>query len=203
MPLSHDEVLALVDEVNVAMAEVIANFAQLKEGMVDDGATDAAQAGLERLKQKTDDAKRQLSDLKNRQRHRREMERQRKEHERERSKAQQTEGKSTKGRVALLNAKGQWIGFVESLASGNVNIYDSRGRLVSRQLAGLTLDRAGRFVGRGRQMRAISTSPKWYPGRYSPPMKLGWMRPSFVRTSSSATSSRSLGSSCSSRQPIN
>lgn len=64
MPISRTELLAVVDEVNVA--EAIANFAQVKEAMVDDAVTDSAKESVERQKFKTDDAKRQLFDLKDR-----------------------------------------------------------------------------------------------------------------------------------------
>lgn len=151
MPLSQSELLDLVDEVNVAVAQVIASYAELNEGMIDDAATDAAKDKLERLKAKTDDAKRRLSDLKDRQRHKREVEKRRKEHERQTARSAANESKSPQSRVALLNAKGQWIGWVETQRDGKVNVYDARGRIVARELAGITLDRTGRFVGKGRQ----------------------------------------------------
>ncbi len=59
------------------------------------------------------------------------------------------EGKQS--RVALHNNKGALIGWLSYEAGGKVTVYDSRGRLVARELAGITLDRTGRFVGRGRQ----------------------------------------------------
>ncbi len=50
MGLSHSELLALVDEVNVAVSQIIANYAELREGMIDAGATDAAAAKVDRLR---------------------------------------------------------------------------------------------------------------------------------------------------------
>ena len=85
---------------------------------------------VERLKAKTAAAKQQLSDPKDRQRHKRELERIRKEHERETKKAATNEAKSTQGRVALLDAKGEWIGWIETQANGNVNVYDARGPIL-------------------------------------------------------------------------
>jgi hypothetical protein len=149
MPLTQSELLDLIDEVNVAVAQAIASYAELNEGMIDDAATGAAKEKLERLKAKTDDAKQRLADLKDQQRHKAEVERQRRERERERQST--NESKSPQSRVALLNAKGQWIGWVETQRDGKVNVYDARGRIVARELNGITLDRTGRFVGRGRQ----------------------------------------------------
>lgn len=151
MPLSQSELLDLIDEVNVAVAQVIASYAELSEGMLDDAATDAAKDKLERLKAKTDDAKRRLSNLKDRHRHRREAERRRKEHERDSARNPANESKSPTGRIQLLNGQGRLIGWLHNETNGKVTVYDAKGRLVARELAGLTLDRTGKLVGRGRQ----------------------------------------------------
>ena len=148
MPLSRDEVLALVDEVNVAVAEVIANFAQLKEGMVDKALTDTAKEKVDRLKQDTLAAKERLSVLKDRQRHKREMERQRKEHERERSKAQQTEGKNS-GMVTLRAASGRVVGYMRAMGRDRTDFFSASGKLVAREVGNVTYSN-GKAVYRGR-----------------------------------------------------
>ena len=148
MPLSRDEVLALVDEVNVAVAEVIANFAQLKEGMVDKALTDAAKEKVERLKQDTLVAKERLSDLKDRQRHKREVEQTRKEHERERSKTQQTEGKNS-GMVTLRAVSGRVVGYMRVMSKDQTDYFSASGKLVSREVGNLTYA-SGKAVYRGR-----------------------------------------------------
>lgn len=118
--------------------------------MVDDAATDAAKEKLARLKQYTLAAKEKLDDIRQRQQRRRELEKIRKDHERHTARSAANESKSTRSRVALMNGKGRWIGFVETLANGNVNIYDARGRIVSRELGGLTLDQSGKLFALGR-----------------------------------------------------
>lgn len=86
MPLTHSEILNLVDEVDVAVAQIIASYAELKEGFVDDAAANAMTRKLERLKGQTVLAKRRLADLKRRQRHKREIEKKRKERAADRGK---------------------------------------------------------------------------------------------------------------------
>lgn len=147
MSLSHSEILSLVDEVNVAVAEAILNYASLTEGMIGDAATDAAKAKVERLKLKTDDAKKRLADLKDRQRHKKELARQRQEHEREK-KQRQTEGKNS-GMVTLRAASGRVIGYMRVVNKDQTDFFSSSGKLVSREVGNLTYA-SGKAVYRGR-----------------------------------------------------
>lgn len=144
MPLSQSELLDLVDEVNVAVAQVIASYAELSEGMIDDAAADAAKEKLERLKQKTDDAKRRLSDLKDRQRHKREVEKRRKEHERS-----ATNESKTSGMVTLRAANGRVIGYMRVMNKNQTDYFDRTGKLVAREVGGVTYSN-GQAVFRGK-----------------------------------------------------
>ena len=143
MPLSQSELLDLVDDVNVAVAQAIASYAELNEGMVDDAATDAAKAKVERLKLKTDDAKRRLADLKDRQRHKREVDRRRKEHERSAT----NEGKMS-GMVTLRAVSGRVIGYMRVMGKDQTDFYSASGKLVAREMGGMTYSN-GRAVFRG------------------------------------------------------
>jgi ABC-type sugar transport system ATPase subunit len=148
MPLTQSELLDLIDEVNVAVAQVIASYAELNEGMIDDAATGAAKEKLERLKAKTDDAKQRLADLKDQQRHKAEVERQRREREHERRKAQQTEGKSS-GMVTLRAASGRVIGYMGVMGKNQTDFFSASGKLVAREVGGMTYSN-GKAVYRGR-----------------------------------------------------
>jgi hypothetical protein len=150
MPLTQSELLDLVDEVNVAVAQAIASYAELNEGMVDDAATDAAREKVDRLKQKTDHAKRRLADLKDRQRHKREVERRRKEHEREAKKLHQTEAKDS-GTVYLRDGSGRVIGFMRMLGKGRTDFFLTTGKLVAREVGGRTLTATGKLAAPDRQ----------------------------------------------------
>jgi len=151
MTLTKDELIEICSAVTTMLGSILAKHVELNEGLIDQFATDAAEQKVDRLKQQTADAKEQLQKLRDLAARKRQLFKIRNDHEREVSKPKQTEGKSTQSRVALLNGKGKWIGWIESLANGNVNIYDARGRIVARELSGITLDRTGRFVGRGKQ----------------------------------------------------
>ena len=153
MPLSHSELLDLVDEVNVAVAQAVANYAELNEGMIDDAATDAAKAKVERLKAKADAAKQRLTDLRDRQRHKREMERRRKENERQRE-SQQTEGRRT-GMVTLRDAAGRAVGFMRQMGPNRTDYFDKTGKLVSREVGEMTYNASGRAAFRGKLGLAV------------------------------------------------
>ena len=147
MPLSHSELLDLVDDVNVAVAQAIASYAELSEGMIDDAATDEAKTKVERLKLNTDAAKKRLADLKDRQRHKREVERRRKEIER--GKTQQTESKNT-GTVTLRAASGRVVGYMRAVGKDRTDFFSASGKLVAREVGGVTYDGQAKMVYRGK-----------------------------------------------------
>jgi hypothetical protein len=149
MPLSQSELLDLIDDVNVMVAQVIASFAELNESMVDDVATATAKERVAKLKQKTDHAKQQLADLRDRQRHRQEIERRRKENERERNKTAKNEGRNG-GMVTLRAASGRVIGYMRVMGPNQTDFYDRTGKLVAREIGNLTYDGRGRVAFRGR-----------------------------------------------------
>ncbi len=85
--MNSGELSAILDDIVASIGEILVTHAELTESMVDDAATNTAKASLERLKKKTDAAKKRLADLRDRQRHKRELERQQKDRERERTKS--------------------------------------------------------------------------------------------------------------------
>ena len=143
-----DALAAILDDICATIGELLVTNAQLKEGMVDDGATETAQEKLDRLKQDTLAAKERLADLKDRQRHKREVEQTRKEHERERSKAQQTEGKNS-GMVTLRAASGRVVGYMRAMGKDRTDFFSASGKLVAREVGGVTYSN-GKAVYRGR-----------------------------------------------------
>lgn len=158
MPLSKTEVLALVDEIDVAISELVLNFAQLTEGMIDDAATDGAKEKLERLRQDTQSAKQKLSDLKDRQRHKKEIERQRKEHERERNKHATNEGKSSSGTLTLRDGAGKVVGFIR-FQKHRTDYFNRTGKLVAFEISHKTFGDGAKFLGAGNQgLRVLGMS---------------------------------------------
>jgi fructose-1,6-bisphosphatase/inositol monophosphatase family enzyme len=149
MPLTQSELLDLVDDVNVAVAQVIASYAELSEGMVDDAATDAAKTKVERLKSKTDAAKKRLADLKDRQRHKRELEKLRKQRDKSAARPTTNEGKNT-GMVTLRAASGRVVGYMRATGKDRTDFYSAAGKLVAREVGGVTYDGQGKMVYRGK-----------------------------------------------------
>lgn len=151
--MTEDEVIEIISGVTTLLGTALSQYISLIETISpQQGAGVASQKlKLDTLKTRLADEKLKLQKLRDAQQRKHELEKIRRDHERDASKLKQTEGRSTQSRVALLNAMGQWIGWVETLADGRVNIYDSKHRIVARELAGLTLDRTGKLFGRGRQ----------------------------------------------------
>lgn len=149
MNLTQNELIEICSEVTTMLGDILTRHVELNEGLIDQAATDIAQDKIDRLRQQTDDAKARLKKIKDGQKRRRELEKIRKDHEREGEK--QTEGKSSQGTISLRNGKGVLIGWLQSESNGKVTVFDAKGRIVARELSGITIDRSGRFRGRGRQ----------------------------------------------------
>jgi hypothetical protein len=142
--MNEDELIDIISSVTNLLGSTLAQHVELTETIAAGAGVESQRRKVAALKAKIADANLRLAKLKDRAKRKKEL-----------AKANQhkpatNEGKSTRSRVALLNGKGRWVGFVETLASGNVNIYDARGRIVSRELSGLTLDQNGRLFAKGR-----------------------------------------------------
>jgi hypothetical protein len=144
-----DELAAILDDIVASIGEILVIQSQLKEGMVDDAATDAAKEKLDRLKQDTLAAKTKLADIKQRQQHKRDLERQRRERE---AKTKQTEGKSSSDMLTLRDAAGKVVGYVRVMKN-RTEYFSPTGKLVAREIGGATYDfsRGGRLASRDRQ----------------------------------------------------
>jgi hypothetical protein len=151
MNASQAELADLVGQICSAVGEIIVTNCQLTEGLIDDVATDTAKKKLASFRQQTAGAKAQLQKLRDAQRRKRDLTKIRDDHERQADKAEQTEGQASQRTIQLLDGHGRLIGRLKVEPSGDVLIYDSRGKLVSRELNNLTFDRTGRFRGRGKQ----------------------------------------------------
>ena len=148
MRLTQDELISIISDVTTLLGQALAQHVELTENLLNQGAgVPVQQQKLETLKTKIAGERAKLTKLKDAAKRKKELERSNRQHERPSA----NEGSAGVGRVALLNAQGRWIGFVETLGNGNVNVFDAKGQIVARELAGLTVDRAGRLVGRGRQ----------------------------------------------------
>lgn len=151
MKLSQDELIQIISDVTTLLGQALAQHVALNESLLGAGAgVEAQQRKLDLLKTKLAGEKAKLAKLKDAAKRKKDLEKSNKQHDRPPARAAANESKCKLGRVALLNNQGRWIGFVETLAGGRVNVYDAKGRIVARELAGLTVDRTGRMAGRGK-----------------------------------------------------
>lgn len=152
MKIHREELMDLLDDLCSEVSAVVASHAEISRELVEDSLdqkrTDAQQMRIDRVKRELENEKEELAALRRRQTHKRELEIARKENER---KHRQEEGRASNGLVALRNARGQLIGWLQAAGMDRVNVLDAKGRLVARELNGMTLDRCGRLVGNGRQ----------------------------------------------------
>lgn len=152
MRISRDELIDLLDDVCTEVSRAVARHAEISRELAEDSLDQkrayAQQVRIDRVKRELEDEKLALTDLRRRQKHKREIEAARKESERKR---RQNEGKAANGLVALRNARGQLIGWLQAAGLDRMNVLDAKGRLVAREINGMTLDRCGRLVGNGKQ----------------------------------------------------
>jgi hypothetical protein len=143
MKISQDEIADILSQTTTYLGQLLATAGELREDLMDQRQADAQQIKVDRIKRELDDEKQQMKRLRQRQQHKREAERKRKEH----LKHRQHEGRGANGLVALRNARGQLIGWLQAAGMDRVNVLDAKGRLVAREINGMTLDRTGRLVG--------------------------------------------------------
>ena len=151
MKITRDQLMDLLDDLCSEVSRVVATHAEicreLAEDSLDQRRTDAQQQRIDRVKAELEDEKTKLSRLRQSQRHKREVERSRKEHGAQR----QHESQGGGGAVALRNGQGRLIGWLQPVGANRLNVLDAKGRLVAREIDGMTLDRRGRLVGHGKQ----------------------------------------------------
>jgi len=147
--MTEDELIDIISNVTTLLGASLAQYIELNESIAGAG-VESQTLKLDALKARMAIEKSRLTKLKDAAKRKRELERLRQRHQTQDSRNSTNEGKATNSRVALMNGKGRWIGWVEKQANGNVNIYDARGRIVARELGGLTIDGSGKLFARGR-----------------------------------------------------
>lgn len=148
--MTRDELIELLSDVTSLLGTALAREVELKESLASDAA-DSQRAKLDALKAKLAGERLKLQKLNAASKRRRELEKKRQENQRQTARSAANESKTLQRRVQLLNGQGRVIGWLHNESNGKVTVYDAKGRLVARELNCITLDRTGRFVGRGRQ----------------------------------------------------
>lgn len=159
MKITDDELIAIIDEVTTTLGQLLLTHRDLTEGLLDHDQTDSVRLKIDSLRKKMDDQKEELVQIRHVQQRKKELERIRRDHERESSKDTQTEQKN--GTVPVINQKGQVVGRIQTVGRNRVNILDPNGRVVGREIDGVTYDTRGQVRGTGSQgLRILGMSRK-------------------------------------------
>ncbi len=148
--MPRDDLIEIISDVTTLLGDALAKHVDLNESLAD-GGVESQKMKLDGLKARLAAERLKLSKLKDAAKRKRELEKIMQDHENERARSALNERKATQSRVPLLNAQGRVIGWLHSESGGKVAVYDAKGRIVARELHGITIDRTGRLVGRGRQ----------------------------------------------------
>ncbi len=148
--MTRDELIDLISDVTTLLGTALAREVELKESLASDAA-DSQRAKLDALKAKLAGERLKLQKLNAASKRRRELEKKHQENERQTWRSAANESKTPSRRIQLLNGQGRLIGWLHSEPSGKVTVFDAKGRLVAREMNGITLDRTGRLAGRGKQ----------------------------------------------------
>ena len=146
--MNEDELIDIISDVTTLLGDALTKYVALSESISAGAGVESQTLKLDALKARMADEKLKLAKLKGAAKRRKDIAT---DNERRARRPVANESKSPAGRIQLLNGQGRVIGWLHSESNGKVTVYDAKGRLVARELAGITLDRAGRFVGRGRQ----------------------------------------------------
>ena len=151
MKLTDDELLGVIDEVTIALGEILLRHRNLRESLL---ATDAVSASQDRIeKRRTEIEKEREKIRKTREtiQRRRELERISKQHKDDANKKPQNEaGEGRSGITAIINQRGQVIGYRQE-SGRQTNYLTAGGKLVAREVGGHTYDGRGGVSGRGKQ----------------------------------------------------
>jgi hypothetical protein len=156
---SEDDLISLMDELCIAIGEVLMNFQFLHESILDQAVSQQTQEKISKLQSKLADERARLKTQREAAARKRELEKIRSDHERERerqaNRSEQTEGRSGGSRMPLYDGHHRLVGWIEATNS-KINFYDRNGRIVSREFAdGIALGRDGSIRGRGKGMGLV------------------------------------------------
>ena len=160
MTIEPDEILSILDDVCIAVGEILLRHRQLREGMLDSNAIAASQGRIEQRQAEIGKEREKIRKARESIRRRRELEKIRKDHEKDIT----AEATLPARLVPVMNGSGAVVGWLQSVGNGRVNVLDQRGNVVAHEIRGRTYDGSGRFAGRGSQgLRLLGHAKKKEP----------------------------------------
>lgn len=149
MTVTDEDLLAIIDEVTVALGEILLSHRQLTEGFFEDQQIDRSQDRIEKRRTEIEKERNRIRKIRDAVRHRREVERLRKQHDQGKSPQTETVKKPT-GIKSIINHRGTVIGYRQTNGCQTVFL-NPKGNVVAREVAGRTYDHRGSLVGNGKQ----------------------------------------------------
>jgi hypothetical protein len=145
--LSQDDLIDVIDQVTVALGEILVSHAELTEGLLDKTATDQFQNKIDDLKEKTKLEKEKLKKVKTAQDRRRYLEKVNKAN----AKRPQNEVQSLPRVICLKNSRGQVVGWIRRVGANRTVVMNQNGALVAIEANGKTYNNRGEYFGTGSQ----------------------------------------------------
>lgn len=128
MTLTDDELLEVIDEVTIALGEILLRHRQLRESLMSGDTISASQNRIEKRRAEIEKEREKIRKTREVIRRRRELEKIRRDHE----KTEVAEIKSTATTSPILNGKGAVIGWFQRAGQNRTNILSRQGRVVAR-----------------------------------------------------------------------
>ena len=145
--LTDDDLISIIDQVTVAVGEILATHAELKEGLMDKTATNQFQKKIDGFKKKAEEENEKLKNVKTAQQRRDEL------LKINRHNAKRTKNESTTAQrlICLKNSRGQVAGWIRRVSPDRTNVMDRNGRLVAFETGDRTFTANGQYFGNGSQ----------------------------------------------------
>lgn len=146
--MTRDELLDLISDVTTLLGSALAQHIELTESISGAG-VESQRLKLDALKAKLADEKLKLAKLKDAALRKKELEKLRDDNERQTATSAANEGKNT-GMVTLRAASGRVVGYMRATGKDRADYFDRTGKLVAREVGGVTYDGQGKMVYRGK-----------------------------------------------------
>lgn len=145
--MTRDELIELLSDVTTLLGTALAQQIDLTESISGAG-VESQRLKLDALKAKLSDEKLKLAKLKDAASRKRELEKLRHDNDRSPARPTTNESKNT-GMVTLRAASGRVVGYMRATGKDRADYFDRTGKLVAREVGGVTYDGRGRMVYRG------------------------------------------------------
>ncbi len=143
--MSRDELIDLLSDVTALIGTALAQHVELTESISAGAGVESQALKLDALKARMADEKLKLAKLKDAAKRKKELEKLRDDNDRSAPRPTTNEAKNT-GMVTLRAASGRVVGYMRATGKDRADYFDRTGKLVAREVGGVTYDGAGKMV---------------------------------------------------------